>query len=57
MNNYPVMIGLVVVMAIFSFTTLIYRLLGFGKGMALYLACLTTILGLYWLTRRVLKGR
>lgn len=57
MNKHPVMIGLLVVLALFSLTTLVYRLLGLSRGMALYLACLTTTLMLYWLTRRNLKGR
>ena len=57
MNKHPVMIGLLVVLALFSLTTLVYRLLGLSRGMALYLACLTTTLMLYWLTRRTLRGQ
>lgn len=57
MNNHPVMIGLVVVMALFSLTLMIFRLFGFERPSALYLACLSTALILYRLSRRALRGR
>ncbi|CAG0969728.1 hypothetical protein PLCT2_01274 [Planctomycetaceae bacterium] len=57
MNQYPVLIGLLMVLALFSLTLMIFRLFGFDRSSALYLACLSTALILYWLTRRVLKGR
>lgn len=57
MNKYPVMIGLLAVLALFSLTLMIFCLFGFDRSSTLYLACLSTALVLYWLTRRTLKGR
>lgn len=57
MNKHPMLIGLLMVLALFSLTLMIFRLFGFERPSALYLACLTTALILYWLTRRTLKGR
>lgn len=57
MNRYPVFVGLLALLALFSLTLMIFRLFGFDRSSVLYLACLSTALILYWFSRRALRGR
>lgn len=55
-RHMPLIYGLLVVVACISATTVLYRALGFGKGEALYFACLTFAV-LSYLTSRRMKRR
>ena len=54
-RHLPVLIGLVMTITLISSTMLIYRLIGFSRGDALYLACLTFAGVAYLVSRRVMR--
>jgi len=54
-RHMPLIYGLLVVVACISATTVLYRALGFGKGEALYFACLTFVVLSYLTSRRVTR--
>ncbi len=51
----PILCGLLAVVTLISLTTLVFRLVGFSRGDALYLACLTGAALLYLVSRRALR--
>ena len=51
----PLLFGLLTSITVVSSTMLIYRLIGFSRGDALYLACLTFAVMAYFGSRRVLR--
>lgn len=54
-RHMPLIYGLLVVVACISATTVLYRALGFGKGEALYFACLTFSVLSYLSSRRMTR--
>ncbi len=54
LRHLPLIYGLFGSIAVVSSLMLVLRLLGVGKGEALYLACLTFAFVLYSITRRVM---
>jgi hypothetical protein len=54
-RHMPLIYGSLVVVACISATTVLYRALGFGKGEALYFACLTFAVVSYLSSRRVTR--
>ena len=56
MNRHlPILFGLLTAITLVSSTMLIYRLIGFNRGDALYLACLTFAVLAYFVSRRALR--
>ena len=56
MTRYlPIVIGLLAVISITSSTMLLYRLIGFSRSDALYLACLTVTIMAHIFTRWALR--
>ena len=54
-RHLPLLFGLLTAITLISSTLLIYRLLGFSRGDALYLACLTFAVVAYFVSRRALR--
>ena len=54
-RHFPLLFGLLTAITLVSSTMLIYRLFGFSRGDALYLACLTFAVMAYFGSRRVLR--
>jgi hypothetical protein len=58
MQRYePILCGLLAVVSLISLTMLIFRVIGFSQGNALYLACLTGAVLLYLVSRQVLRRK
>jgi hypothetical protein len=58
MQRYgPILCGLLVMVSLISLITLIFRLMGFSRGDALYLACLTGAVLLYLVSRQALRRK
>ena len=53
-RHLPIVVGLLTTLTLISVMMLIFRLIGFSRGDALYLAWLTYVIGLYFYTRRML---
>jgi uncharacterized membrane protein len=53
----PILCGLLAVVSLISLITLLFHLIGFGKGDALYLACLTVAVPIYLVSRKVLRRK
>lgn len=54
-RHFPLLFGLLTAITLVSSTMFIYRLLGFSRGDALYLACLTFAVVAYFVSRRALR--
>ena len=54
-RHLPILFGLITAITLISSTMLIYRLIGFSSGDALYLACLTFAAVAYFISRRALR--
>jgi hypothetical protein len=54
-RHLPLFYGLFTAITLVSAATLLYRLLGFSRGDALYLACLTFGGAAYIISRRTLR--
>ena len=54
-RHLPILLGLLIAITLISSTMLIYRLLGFNRGDALYLGCLTFAVVTYFVSRRALR--
>ena len=54
-NHLPLLFGLFTAITLVSSTMLIYRLIGFSRSDALYLACLTFAVVAYFVSRRILR--
>jgi hypothetical protein len=54
-RHLPIFFGLLTALTLISSTMLIYRLIGFSRGDALYLACLTFAVAAYFISRRALR--
>ena len=54
-GRLPLLFGLLTAITLVSSTMLVYRLIGFSRGDALYLACLTFAVMAYVGSRRVLR--
>jgi hypothetical protein len=55
-RHLPLIYGLLTAITLISSTMLIYRLIGFSRGAALYLACLTFAGVAYLVSRRVMRN-
>ncbi len=53
----PILGGLLLMASLTGVTALLFRLIGFSKGDALYLACLTGAVLLYLVSRRALRRK
>ena len=54
-RHLPLIYGLLTAITLVSSTMLIYRLFGFSRGDALYLACLTFAVLAYFVSHRALR--
>jgi hypothetical protein len=54
-RHLPPIFGLLTAITLISSTMLIFRLLGFSRGDALYFACLTLAVIAYFSSRRALR--
>ena len=54
-RHLPIFFGLITAITLVSSMMLIYRLIGFSRGDALYLACLTFAVVAYFVSRRALR--
>lgn len=54
-RQLPILFGLLTAITLISATMLIYRVIGFNRGDALYLACLTFAVVAYFISRRALR--
>jgi hypothetical protein len=54
-RHLPILFGLLTAITLISATMLIYRVIGFSRGDALYLACLTFAVVAYFVSRRSLR--
>jgi hypothetical protein len=54
-THLPFIFGLLTAITLISSTMLVYRLIGFSRGDALYLACLTFAVVAYFGSRRALR--
>ena len=54
-RHLPILFGLLTAITLISSTMLIYRLIGFSRGDALYLACLTFAVVAYFVSRPALR--
>ena len=54
-RHLPILFGLLTAITLISSTMLIYRLIGFSRGDALYLACLTIAVIAYIVSHRAVR--